>query len=62
MLSHTEIFVLHDWQYERGAMIDSFFGSRWIHTLIKLPSVRPSNKTAVICRGKGVVVKIFIPE
>jgi hypothetical protein len=29
---------------------------------MKLPSVRPNNKTAVICRGKGVVVKIFIPE
>ena len=62
MLSHAKIFALHDWQFERGAMIDSFFGSRWIHTLIKLPSIIPSKKTAVTCRGKGVVVKILIPE
>jgi len=62
MLSHILIFVLHDWQWERGAMTDSFFGSRWMHTLTKLPSVRPSKKTAVICKEKGVVAKIFIPE
>jgi hypothetical protein len=61
MLSQAEIGSLHEMQWDPGKIIDSFFGSRCMHTFTKLPSIKPRNRIAVICNEKGVLIKKFIP-
>ena len=61
MLSQAEIGSLHEMQWDPGKMIDSFFGSRCMHTLTKLPSIKPSNRIAVIWSEKGALIKKVIP-
>ena len=60
ILSNGRTITKHAGQWDFGKTIDSFFGSRYIQTLAKLPIESPRKKKVVATNGNGIVLIISI--